>query len=313
MELKDHQWIEDQSLSTYEASADWLSLDLDPSPEEEWDRMRRFQAILPEEREAMLATIPALFRRGYELVVANYDYLLANPETAQILGWENGADTAHLEERRRFFTVWLARVLGLDFSHELAVYLFRAGQYHAGFGPRRVLVPSVYVNGAASLMNAAFARVLSEEMPGEQVIPLALAGWNKVMSLHLHMMLIGYESARKLSDGSFQVEVTFFGRMRSITGQASIRCGMEPHMPVSQLLKKVFHFFPNARAEALDPVWVPGEHMDAFGNPWMTVGKVFRPKRGWRVLLNGRDLQYLGSEERTIDRGDSVQIFPPGR
>ncbi|MEZ4611776.1 MAG: hypothetical protein R2838_16305 [Caldilineaceae bacterium] len=52
-----------------------------------------------------------------------YDYLLHQPETAAILGWEKGADPAHLAERRRFFTIWLARLLGMDFSDDLALPL----------------------------------------------------------------------------------------------------------------------------------------------------------------------------------------------
>lgn len=294
-------------------STAWALPELSPAPDEEWDRLRRFQAINAVEREAMLRSVPALFRRGYELVVANYDYLSANPETAQILGWENGADADHLEERRRFFTIWLARLLGMDFSHELAYYLFRAGQYHAGFGPRKVQVPPVYVTGAASLVNAAFARVLVEEMPTDPSIPEALAGWNKVLTLHLHMMLLGYDSARSLSEGSLQVPVSFYGRLRAVTNQTEIMVGVEPGAPVTNLLRKIFNFFPKARGEALDIIWIPGEHLDAVGNPWMTVNKTYQPKRGWRVLLNGRDISYLNESERNLHAGDSLQIFPPGR
>ena len=58
--------------------------------------------------------VEPLFRRGHELVVGNYDYLLAHHETAVILGWDSGADQEHLAERRRFFTVWLVLTLGLD-------------------------------------------------------------------------------------------------------------------------------------------------------------------------------------------------------
>lgn len=261
----------------------------------------------------MLKSIPALFRRGYDLVVANYDYLLANPETAQILGWENGVDQQHLDERRRFFTIWLARVLGMDFSHDLALYLYKAGQIHAGFGPRHVQVPPVYVTGAASLVNAAFAKILVEEQPGDPTIPAALAGWNKVLTLHLHMMLLGYESARRLTEGSFTVGVTFYGRMRSIVGLTEIQVGTESGAPVTALLRKIFEFFPQARGEALDVVWAPGEHVDAFGNPWMTINKAYAPKRGWRVLLKGRDIYYLDDDHRVISTGDDLQIFPPGR
>ncbi len=119
----------------------WTIGGLDPTPEDEWARMRAFLGITDAEIEAMLATVEPLFKRGHELVVGTYDYLLQNPETAAILGWEGGADQAHLSERRRFFTVWLARLLGMDFSTDLARYLFRAGKLHAAHGPRRAHVP----------------------------------------------------------------------------------------------------------------------------------------------------------------------------
>lgn len=69
------------------------------------------------------------WRRRPELVAQTYDYLRHVPETAAILGWEESVDETHLEERRRFFTVWLARTLGLDTSDEFAHYLFRAGKF----------------------------------------------------------------------------------------------------------------------------------------------------------------------------------------
>ena len=47
------------------------------------------------------------------------------------------------------------------------IRLFRAGQLHAAHGPRQAHVPEVYVTGAISLVNAAFARFLHEEMPGD--------------------------------------------------------------------------------------------------------------------------------------------------
>ncbi|MBK8048983.1 MAG: hypothetical protein IPK16_18825 [Anaerolineales bacterium] len=113
----------------------WQIDGLSPLPEEEWQRMRAFLAISEPEMGAMLASVEALFKRGHELVVGTYNYLLQNAETAAILGWESGADPAHLSERRRFFTVWLARLLGMDFSTDLAHYLFRAGKFHAAHGP----------------------------------------------------------------------------------------------------------------------------------------------------------------------------------
>jgi len=41
--------------------------------------------------------------------------------TAAVLGWEQGFDVAHLQERRRFFTVWVARApSGWDFGADFA-------------------------------------------------------------------------------------------------------------------------------------------------------------------------------------------------
>ncbi|MEJ5198810.1 MAG: protoglobin domain-containing protein, partial [Anaerolineae bacterium] len=118
-----------------------LLTDLTPTPEEEWQRLRRFLDLNPQDLAAMAATVEILMRHGTEFVVGAYDYLLNFKETAEILGWEQGADPAHLAERRRFFTIWLARVIGMDLSDDLARYLFRAGKYHAGHGPRRIHVP----------------------------------------------------------------------------------------------------------------------------------------------------------------------------
>ena len=78
-------------------------------------------------------------------------------------------------------------------------------------------------------------------------------------------------------------------------------------------LRKFFDYFPQARGEALEAGWLPGERVDEMGKPWMTVEAVYRPKFGWRVLLNGRQIDYLPREEWLLKEGDELQVFPPGR
>lgn len=291
----------------------WEIANLAPAPEEEWQRMHEFLGVSADDVSAMVETVEVLFRRGPELVVGTYDYLLQDRETAAILGWERGADPAHLAERRRFFTVWLARTLGLDFSEDFARYLFRAGQLHAGHGPRATHVPEMYVTGSISLVNATFARFLAEEMPGNPVIPAALAGWNKVLSLHLNMMLLGYRTALALDNGDFAVNVSMFGRMRSITR----RQNMQMHLPVGArmeiALQKFFNYYPQARTDVFDLGWMGGERLDASGTPWFEAHKVYHVKPMWRVLLNGKDLSYIGGTQVSVSKGDEIQIFPPGR
>lgn len=287
---------------------------LRPSPEEEWERMRSFLGFKEEDIQAMLETAEPLFRRGCELVVNNYDYLLKNHETAAILGWDHGVDPEHLSERRRFFTVWLARTLGLDMSHEFAFYLFDAGRKHAGHGPRQIHVPEVYVTGAISLVNNTFARFLSEEMPGSTLVPSALAGWNKYLSMHLHMMLMGYQSAVEIDRGDFPLDVFFYGRLRQLTGATQMVINFSPGTRVKDVIKSLLNYYPQIRGEVFDIEWLEKERVDAKGIPWLTVEKAYILKpAGWRLLLNGRGVEFVGGLERTIEPMDVLQIFPPTR
>ncbi|MFN8487709.1 MAG: protoglobin domain-containing protein [Caldilineaceae bacterium] len=291
----------------------WQVTGLDPLPEEEWQRILNFLQLTQSERSAMLATVEALFRRGHELVVGTYDLLLQNPDTAAILGWEQGADLAHLSERRRFFTIWLARLLGLDMSNELAHYLFRAGKLHAGHGPRRTHVPPLYVTGSVSLVNATFARFLHEEMSGDAIVPVALAGWNKLLTAHLHLMQLGYQAAITLDSGDFQTQVELFGKMRTLLGTQSILLHLSKGAQMHHTLRKLFNYFPAARAEVFDLEWEGGEQVDHRGTPWFTPEKVYRIKPMWRVLVNGRDISYLDGAETPVHEQDTIEIFPPGR
>lgn len=291
----------------------WEIGGLDPLPEEEWQRMRAFLNLSDAEIGAMLTTVEALFKRGHGLVVGTYDYLLANPETAGILGWEGGADPAHLSERRRFFTVWLARLLGMDMSTDLAHYLFRAGKFHAAHGPRRTHVPPVYVTGSMSLVNATFARFLMEELPTNSQNALALAGWNKVLTMHLHMMQLGYQAALALDTGDTPVQFALFGRMRAATGAQELNVRVAEGASVEAALRKFFNYYPTARSEVFDVAWAPGERDDARGTPWFTAQRLYAVKPMWRVLLNGKDLSYIGGPAAQLHAGDEVHVFPPGR
>lgn len=291
----------------------WQLQNLEPLPEEEWQRMLDFLGLSQAERLAMLATVEVLLRRGHELVVSTYDYLLQNSETAAILGWEQQADPAHLSERRRFFTVWLTRVIGMDTSDDLARYLFRAGRLHAGHGPRHTHVPPVFVTGSMSLVHSAFARFLGEEMPGDPIVPTALSGWNKLLSVHLHLMQMGYQAARELDSGDFAVPVVLFGKMREITGRQQMAIHLAKGAQMGHALGKFFNYFPEARAEVFDVAWQAGEHLDSTGTPWFQAERAYALKPMWRVLNTGKDMDYLAGIETAVQPGDEIHIFPPGR
>lgn len=100
-----------------------------------------FLSLGATEKAAMARSVEALMRRGHELVMDMNNDLQEFHKTAAILGWEESVGVEHREERRCFFTIWLARTLGIDTSGEFAAYLFRAGKFHAGQGPRHIHTP----------------------------------------------------------------------------------------------------------------------------------------------------------------------------
>jgi len=279
-------------------------------PAEEWRRSLRFAGWSPADRSAAARSIDAIFRRGQELVVQTYDYLLHVPETAAILGWEHGADAAHLEERRRFFTIWLARTLGMDSSDEFALYLFRAGTFHAGHGPRGIHTPATYVTGSIGLVLAAFARYMADAcLPGD-AIAAAMAAWNKYLSAQLNQMLFGYQVARDLESGPLTIRCALYGRLRPLVGARDVQIHVADPSSAGDVLGKFFNYYPQTRRDALERVWRSDERESAL---WPEVKPAYILRHGWRILLNGRDMEYEGGFAAPVRASDEIAIFPPGR
>jgi molybdopterin converting factor small subunit len=283
---------------------------LAPDPVEEWQRLLRFSGPTSEDRQAMARTVETLMRRSTELVTSTYEYLNAVPETAAILGWEQSIDPSHLEERRRFFTIWLSRTLGIDTSDEFALYLFRAGQYHAGHGPRHIHTPAAYVTGSIGLVLASFADYMADAKLTSEITGGGMAGWSKYLLVQLNQMLLGYQIALEFSRGDFTVQCRLFGRMRKIVGKSSMTIPASDGDQVTDMLTKFFNYYPYARQAALDRVWHSQEKSDSL---WLEVNPVYIPRRGWRVVLNGRDLGFDKGFDYPITEKDQLSIFPPGR
>lgn len=283
---------------------------LAPMPEDEWERLLQFVSLTLADKAAMANSTETLLQRSHELVVNTYDYLRDTPDTAAVLGWEKGVDEAHLQERRRFFAVWLSRTLGLDTSDEFAYYLFRAGKFHAGHGPRHIHTPSRFVTGSIGLVLAAFAQFMQEAKLSGAVIAGAMAGWNKYLLAQLHMMQSGYEVARKLGNGRFPINVSLYGRLRRIADCQELSIWVDENAQTGDLLTKFFSYMPQTRPEALERIWHTHDKEDSL---WLETYPVYRPKGGWRVLLNGRDLRYNGGFTTPVRAQDTIAIFPPGR
>lgn len=284
--------------------------DLAPEPHEEWQRMLRFVGWGQAESAAAARSVDALLRCAPELVKQIYHYLGTVPETAAILGWEHGIKQAHLEERRRFFTIWMSRTLGLDTSDEFGRALFRAGTYHAGHGPRHIHTPPAYITASIGLVQANFARIMAEANLPAHVLAAASAAWSKFLSVQLNQMLLGYQVAREIGQGSETVRCTVFGRLRPLVGAREVRVRVGAQAQAGDVLRKFFNFYPQVRPEALERVWHSHEHE---GAAWVELTPVYTPRHGWRILLNGRELTYTDGFAARVAANDEVALFPPGR
>lgn len=281
-----------------------------PGPDETWKTMLRFSGPTSSELDAMRHTVDTLFQRGYELVVGTYDHLRRIPETAAILGWEQGFDETHLAERRLFFTIWLARTLSIDLGTDFADILFRAGQVHAGHGPRHIHTPPMWVIGSMGLVVGTFARFIQEAGIEGAVGAPALAGWNKYLMTQLNQMLTGYESARVLEDGEFECRVKVYGRVRHEWGRESIIVKYRSGETVGGMLRRLVSYAPILRNMLFEQTW---RASDEWNEAWMHVEPVYVLRGNWRVLVDGQDVRYYGGFERVIKEGNTLDLFPPGR
>jgi molybdopterin converting factor small subunit len=279
---------------------------------------RRLIAYLGLEDEnvivAMRRTSETLLRDAADFVVGAYDYLAAFDETASILGWEQGQDEAHLEERRQFFATWMARAIGVDLSDEFALYLFDAGILHAAHGPRETHTPPQWVMGAIAMVQAHFAERILHYGHDRELAAQAISGWNKYLMLQNYQMLAGYEVARELDNGPATLTVKLYGKLQAMAGREEQTIHIHSDNTLADVLRKFFNYHPVLRQEVFEVNWrSPEGDVEA---TWATdFEKVYIPRQGpyWRILLNGKEVRYQGGFDQPVTAGDVVALFPPGR
>lgn len=127
---------------------------------------------------------------------AVYDHLLAIPETARwFLRPDGTPDEAALAQRRRTLADWLALVASADVSEDTAMALVRIGRVHATSsatpaGP----VPASLMVATIAFAQAAVAGILRDALGPERALDASIA-WNKLLLLHLDLMLAGYAAS----------------------------------------------------------------------------------------------------------------------
>jgi len=143
---------------------------------------------------AIRASAPAVLKHEAALTSALYEHFLRFPATARFfLGPDGAPDRTRIERRKHSLARWLRETAEAALTHDFAYYLLSVGLAHSHreYGPGGKIPPQ-FIVAAMSLTQTALAGIFRDEL-GDPTRALAAAvAWNKLLLLHLNVLLLGY-------------------------------------------------------------------------------------------------------------------------
>ena len=144
----------------------------------------------------------ALIRRTAPLVLAHeealtsalYDHFLAFPATAPFfLAADGSPDRERIERRKHSLGRWLRQTAEVVVEKGFVYYLLGVALSHSHreHGPGGKIPPHFMV-GAMSLTQTALAGVFAAEIADAREALDAATAWNKLLLVHLNVLLLGY-------------------------------------------------------------------------------------------------------------------------
>lgn len=139
-------------------------------------------------------TAPVILRHERTLTTALYEHFLKFPATSRFFLKDDGSpDTERLERRKHSLGRWLRETAEVALTHDFLYYLLAVGisHSHRSHGPGGAIPPQFMV-GAISLACTVFAGIFREELDDITQAFAAVVAWNKLLSIHLNVLLLGY-------------------------------------------------------------------------------------------------------------------------
>jgi protoglobin len=139
-------------------------------------------------------TAPTLLKHEDAITDALYEHFLKFPAAARFFLLPDGTpDQPRLERRKHSLGRWLHETAEAAMTHDFAYYLLAVGLSHShrSVGPGGKVPPHLMV-GAMSLAQQAFARIFREDIGDLSEAFEASLAWNKLLMIHLNVLLIGY-------------------------------------------------------------------------------------------------------------------------
>jgi hypothetical protein len=148
---------------------------------------------------AIRRSAPFVLQHADRLTAALYEHFLAFPRSARFFLRDDGSvDAERIERRKHSLTRWLRESAEVAMTSEFSYYLLAVGLSHGNraHGPGGTIPPHLMI-GAMSLAQTALAGVFTAELPPEDATAATLA-WNKLLMVHLTVLLLGYLPLRRL-------------------------------------------------------------------------------------------------------------------
>jgi Protoglobin len=139
-------------------------------------------------------TAPYVLKHERAITSALYEHFLQFPYTARFFLQDDGSpDEQRLERRKHSLVRWLRETAEVAMTHDFLYYLLTVGisHSHRTNGPGGSIPPQFMV-GAMSLAQTTLAHLLMDELGDATQALEASIAWNKLLLLHLNVLLIGY-------------------------------------------------------------------------------------------------------------------------
>lgn len=156
--------------------------------------LAEFVGLSETDTAAIRASAPAVLRHEDALTSALYEHFLRFPVTARFfLGPDGAPDRTRIDRRKHSLARWLRETAQAALTHDFAYYLLSIGLAHShrDYGPGGKIPPQFMV-AAMSLTQTALAAIFRDELGDPEKALAASAAWNKLLLLHLNVLLIGY-------------------------------------------------------------------------------------------------------------------------
>lgn len=143
---------------------------------------------------AIRESAPAVLKHEAALTSALYEHFLRFPATARFFLTPDGTpDRTRIERRKHSLARWLKETAEAALTHDFAYYLLAIGisHSHRDHGPGGKIPPQFMV-AAMSLTQTALAGIFRDELGDPERALAAAVAWNKLLLLHLNVLLIGY-------------------------------------------------------------------------------------------------------------------------